>query len=169
MRLPVIRKKKKIRTENLMCRKWGKGTENGTMASLDPAPQSRALMRQSQHWNSNRDISSPSRLADLKDLYMSDGRIVHLISIFLWGDDPGIKSNLIRSHPSVSVAMSRWRLSHTGGRAHSVLSCSTGDDTALVRNKSSRGGCRHCETTQNLHYICHDTCSSYSRQVRHWW
>lgn len=79
----------------------------------------------------------------IKNLYMSDGSFVHWISIFLWGDDPGIKANLIQSQPNVSVAVSRWRLVHSAGRPRSVLSGSTGDDTGLVRNKSSKGSCRH--------------------------
>lgn len=142
MRLPVIRKGKKIRTEKL-CAENEERHRNGNMASW-------ILFPNAEHqWDKASSETPIETLAVLPDWQtsrictMSDGRIVHLISIFLWGDDPGIKSNLTRSHPSVSVAMRRWRLSRSAGWAHSVLSGSTGDDTALVRDKSSRGSCRH--------------------------
>lgn len=148
MRLPVIRKAKKKKNQNweTHVQKMRKRHRNGNMASW-------ILFPKAEHWwdkaSTETLMKTLAALPDwqkLKDLYMSDGRIVHLISIFLPGDDPGIKSNLIRSHPSVSVAMSRWRLSHTAGWPHSVLSGSTGDDTALVRNKSFRVSCRHSVT-----------------------
>ena len=74
-------------------------------------------------------LAIPPDWQKFKDLYMSDGGIAHLTSMFLW-DDPGIESNLILTHPSILVDMNRWRL-FQGRRTTTLLvhSYSTGDDT----------------------------------------
>lgn len=133
---------KKIRTEKLMCRKWGKGTKMVTWL-LGSVLKSRAWVRKSQLWNSNRDISSSSRLAEAQGF------------VHVWWKDCSLNINFstrrwswhqIQSHPKPPEcfccyeqveAVSPWRV--TPLCAHG----SSGDGTDLVRNKSSRGSCRH--------------------------
>lgn len=138
MRLPVIRKEKKNQNWKTHVQKMRKRHRNGVMASW-------ILFSTAEHkWDKASTETLTETLAvlpdwqNLKDLYMSDGRIAHFISISLQADGPGVRSNLIRSH-GAPVAI---RLAHT--EEHPLWAQgSTGEDTELVRNKSFRASCRH--------------------------
>lgn len=127
-------RKKKIRIKKLIRRKLRKRTEMATWhfeSHFQKQSISECLRRDKA--STEAVIQTLAILPDwqkFKDLYMSDGGIAHLTSMFLWGDDPGIESNLILTHASIFVDMSRWRL-FQGWRTTTLLvhSYSTGDDT----------------------------------------
>lgn len=100
-------KKKKLELKNSCAENEGKEQEwqRGILGPVLKNRMSVSVWRQSQLWHCNAATTILPGWQKFCDLCVADGRIAHLMCVFLWGGDADIKPDV---NPSVPGHVSRW-------------------------------------------------------------